>query len=340
MSRHVATDNDTDFSLSLEDVALLYQRAGHPRTLRSLQRYCASGHLDARKIATMLGDKYLVTPQSVTRHIAQIVEFSQLDLVATGRDMSRPVATGTSNAPTSNDRATYDDRPRQPGTYDNHAARQGATYGDIARQGATGGDGIFNGLHNDSEPSFVDAAEHHARTAPTDSRDIARQDDATYDDKQRQAATYVAQKFSSDRPLSHNAHYEPASQSQQATSAYDISEQDGATGSDRQRQTPPPAHDIARQESAPERDTARHCATDDAEPKSNSRYVALLEQQLEIAKDERDFLREQINRKDKTIKSLIERDRETNILVRGLQEMLTPLLGGRRQDNAQSYIHH
>jgi hypothetical protein len=86
MSRQDATDNDTDYSLSLEEVAERYARAGHPRTLRSLQRYCLSGHLDARKIATSIGDKYLVTPQSVARHIAQIVELSQLDAVATGRD--------------------------------------------------------------------------------------------------------------------------------------------------------------------------------------------------------------------------------------------------------------
>src|SRR6516165_1158521 len=97
-SRQDATDNDTDFSLSLEEVAERYERAGHPRTLRSLQRYCAGGHLDARKIATTMGDKYLVTPQSVARHIAQIVELSQLDAVATGRDGSRPVATSTAPA--------------------------------------------------------------------------------------------------------------------------------------------------------------------------------------------------------------------------------------------------
>ena len=92
-TRQDATDNDTDFSLSLEEVAERYERAGLPRTLRSLQRYCANGHLDARKIATTTGDKYLVTPQSVARHIAQTVEFSQLDAVANGRDVSRPVAT-------------------------------------------------------------------------------------------------------------------------------------------------------------------------------------------------------------------------------------------------------
>ncbi|MDX2258959.1 MAG: hypothetical protein NW205_08590 [Hyphomicrobiaceae bacterium] len=54
---------------------------------------------------------------------------------------------------------------------------------------------------------------------------------------------------------------------------------------------------------------------------------------MEQAKDEREFLREQIDRKDKTIDALIERDRETNFLVRGLQEMLTPLLGPRMYDH-------
>jgi hypothetical protein len=63
-----------------------------------------------------------------------------------------------------------------------------------------------------------------------------------------------------------------------------------------------------------------------------SRYVVRLEREVEQARDERDFLREQIDRKDKTIDALIERDRETNFLVRGLQEMLTPLLGSARRE--------
>jgi hypothetical protein len=71
MARHAATDRDNEFILPLEEVSERYAKAGRPRTLRTLQRYCASGHLDAQKIATTLGDKYLVTPQSVARHIAQ-----------------------------------------------------------------------------------------------------------------------------------------------------------------------------------------------------------------------------------------------------------------------------
>ena len=184
--RPVATDRDNDFVLSIEEVSERYARAGHPRTIRTLQRYCVSGHLDAQKVATTLGDKYLVTPQSVARHIAQIEELHSLDTVATNRDQPRPVATAT---------------PAQ----------------EIATTHAT----------------------------PT------------------------------------------------------------ATGGDEQRQTTTAAPDL-------------------------SPYIARLEREVEQTKDEREFLREQINRKDKTIEALIERDRETNFLVRGLQEMLTPLLGSRR----------
>ena len=93
LSRQDATATDTDFTLSLEEVAERYAQAGHARTLRSLQRYCVGGHLEAVKIATTTGDKYLVTAQSVARHIAQIKEFAALEAVATFRDVSRPVAT-------------------------------------------------------------------------------------------------------------------------------------------------------------------------------------------------------------------------------------------------------
>ena len=89
--RPVATSSD--YTLSIEEVSEQYAKAGHPRTIRTLQRYAASGHLDAQKIATTLGDKYLVTPQSVARHIAQIEELRPLDTVATDRDQPRLVAT-------------------------------------------------------------------------------------------------------------------------------------------------------------------------------------------------------------------------------------------------------
>ena len=187
--RPAATGRDnTDFTLSIEEVSERYARAGHPRTIRTLQRYCVSGHLDAQKVATTLGDKYLVSPQSVARHIAQIEELRALDTVATDRGQPRQVATPLTQ-----------EEPRQ----------------------------------------------------------IIEAPAATLDDKQRQATT--------------------------------------------------PNVDV-------------------------SRYVERLEREVEQAKDERDFLREQIDRKDRTIDALIERDRETNFLVRGLQEMLSPLLGPARHE--------
>ena len=175
--RPVATPLDTDYILTIEQVADRYAKAGHPRTIRSLQRYCAKAHLDAQKKETALGGEiYLVTPQSVARHIAQIEELRVSDHVATGHDPTRLIA-----------------------------------------------------------------------------------------------APVAAQR-------------NPQSQELPATTI------------------------------------------------DTSRLVIRLEAELEQAKDERDFLREQIDRKDRAIDALIERDRETNYLVRGLQEMLTPLLGGPRRE--------
>jgi hypothetical protein len=45
--------------------------------------------LDAQKVATALGDKYLVTPQSVARHIAQIEEFAALATVGAKRGFTQ-----------------------------------------------------------------------------------------------------------------------------------------------------------------------------------------------------------------------------------------------------------
>jgi hypothetical protein len=110
-----------------------------------------------------------------------------------------------------------------------------------------------------------------------------------------------------------------------------------ATSRDRPR---PAATGVAPEEPRPDRD-ATPVTPDDTQRQATttigdvSRYVERLEREAEQAKDERDFLREQIDRKDRTIDALIERDRETNFLVRGLQEMLSPLLGPARRDQPQ-----
>jgi hypothetical protein len=71
---------------------------------------------------------------------------------------------------------------------------------------------------------------------------------------------------------------------------------------------------------ATSRDVPRHVATSP----DLSRYVARLEGDI-------DFLRGQMDVKDNQIKEMTERARETNVLIAGLQKMLTPLLGNPKE---------
>jgi hypothetical protein len=87
MSRQVATGPDSDFTLTIEEDVERYARAGLPRTPRSIQRYCAKGHLECRRIETAFGEKYLIAPASVDKHIEEVRP------VATGRDEPRHAAT-------------------------------------------------------------------------------------------------------------------------------------------------------------------------------------------------------------------------------------------------------
>lgn len=195
LPRPVATDRD--YTLTIDEVAERYVVGGHPRTIRTLQRYCASGHLDCQKVQTALGDKYMVAPYSVVRHLAQIAEVIAFSNQATGRDQPRPVAIAVAHS-------------------------------------------------NDQE--------------------FAESRRPTGDDPSRLVATRRG-----------NDHYSD-------------------------NQPPPP-------------------------------------RELERLEEENTFLRDQIRTKDKQIDALLERDRETNILVRGLQEMLTPLLGPRHSEPRQHDQH-
>jgi hypothetical protein len=207
--RPAATSGDTEFSLSIEEVAERYAAAGHPRTLRTLQRYCASGHLDCRKAATALGDKYFVTPQSVARHVAQIAELAALQYGATGRDTPRPDADQFSLEVVS----------------------------DQARQDAAG-----RGQPLDPNSSHLaEVVDHQGRHDPPLASDLPRP---------------VATEHMPLSPL-----------------------------------------------------------------------VAYRDAEVGRLHDGIDFLRGQIATKDEQIAALLERDKETNFLVRGLQQMLTPLLG-------------
>jgi NAD-dependent SIR2 family protein deacetylase len=84
--------------------------------------------------------------------------------------------------------------------------------------------------------------------------------------------------------------------------------------------------DTRRQETQNTDDLPRPAATSP----DLSRYVARLEGDI-------DFLRSQMDVKDNQIKEMTERARETNVLIAGLQKMLTPLLGNpkERRDDAE-----
>jgi hypothetical protein len=122
-SRQDATGPDYDYSLAIEEAADRYAAAGHPRTHRSVQRYCANGHLDCRKVTTLLGDSYRVAPYSIARHIAQINEAISVSGDHYGRDTSRQDATFVAQQNQSEPVATTGDNG-----------------GDIARYVATGRD--------------------------------------------------------------------------------------------------------------------------------------------------------------------------------------------------------
>ncbi|RNJ51384.1 hypothetical protein [Methylocystis hirsuta] len=118
--RQVATSLDSDFTLTIDEALERYARAGLPRTPRSVQRYAAQGHLDARLMETPFGVKYLITPASVDKHIAYIQEIND----ATSRDMSRPFAIDNTSHPSHDNQrqaaTTTSDDPR-------HVAAGGVT---------------------------------------------------------------------------------------------------------------------------------------------------------------------------------------------------------------------
>jgi hypothetical protein len=77
---------DHQYTLTIDQAAELYAKAGHPRTVRALQKYCALSKLDCHKVETDTGEKYLVALYSVQRHIAYI---NEVRTIANSRDQSR-----------------------------------------------------------------------------------------------------------------------------------------------------------------------------------------------------------------------------------------------------------
>jgi hypothetical protein len=85
-ARPGAPSPEQEFTLTIDQVAELYAQAGFARPIRRIQKYCARGDLECRKVETLSGEKYLITPISVERHIALIAQTQG----TSGRDQARP----------------------------------------------------------------------------------------------------------------------------------------------------------------------------------------------------------------------------------------------------------
>jgi len=84
--RPAAPTDEHGYLLSVEEAADRYAAAGHPRTIRAIQKYCRRGDVESQKVETTYGERYLITPASIDRHIAMIIERAQ----ASGRAQPRP----------------------------------------------------------------------------------------------------------------------------------------------------------------------------------------------------------------------------------------------------------
>jgi hypothetical protein len=100
---------DHQYILSIEQAAELYAKAGHPRTSRAIQKYCTLSKLDCHKVETETGEKYLVAPYSIDRHITYI---NEVRTVANGRDQTRTDATVRTNESKGNEGASSREQSR------------------------------------------------------------------------------------------------------------------------------------------------------------------------------------------------------------------------------------
>src|SRR5208282_4317553 len=96
--RPFANSDEHNYTLTIEETANRYEQAGFPRTHRAIQKYCAVSKLDCRKTETEFGEKYLVAPYSIDRHIAYIKSIKPVNDDANSRVRSRTLLRPTSGS--------------------------------------------------------------------------------------------------------------------------------------------------------------------------------------------------------------------------------------------------
>jgi hypothetical protein len=116
-----ATDEHT-FLLSVEEAADRYEAAGHPRTIRAIQKYCRRGDLESQKVETTYGERFLITPASIDRHIAMIIERSQTNVREQPRSDAAVRSAETKENSSDEQVATGREQPRPDGADDRYVA--------------------------------------------------------------------------------------------------------------------------------------------------------------------------------------------------------------------------
>jgi hypothetical protein len=79
------------YTLTVEEASRLFANAEVPRSPRTIDRYCKSGHLVCMKIDTERNEKYLITHDSITERIKELQQVASTGHVETQREMSRHV---------------------------------------------------------------------------------------------------------------------------------------------------------------------------------------------------------------------------------------------------------
>ena len=112
-ARPAAPSDASHYTFTVEETAARYEKAGVPRTIRRIQKYCAREDLDCKKVETDFGEKYYISEESIERHIAQIRDAQD----AAGRAQPRPDAPERSleaNDILNKDEAAPSDAPARP----------------------------------------------------------------------------------------------------------------------------------------------------------------------------------------------------------------------------------
>jgi hypothetical protein len=81
--------DQSKYTLTAEEASRLFINAGVPRSPRTIDRYCKSGHLACMKVDTERNEKYLITSESVAARIKELQQVMPSGHVETQPDMSR-----------------------------------------------------------------------------------------------------------------------------------------------------------------------------------------------------------------------------------------------------------